>query len=110
MVQTQRRVVGRCGSPLTADCSVRTYSNETDGAAVAAILWDAATGEEVARLPGTDDRYLQLAFSPDGGRLVAISDGSGDNRDRITVWDVAAATELFVFELDGLGGFAGVPA
>ncbi len=80
------------------------YVNEVDGEALAAVVWDTATGAQVARLHGDDDRYYQPAFSPDAQKLASISVGGGDGDDRITMWDVTTATELFVFELDGLGG------
>ena len=45
-------------------------------------LWDAATGEELVRLPGHSDYVYSLAFSPDGKTLVS---GSGDTTLRL--WD-----------------------
>ena len=44
--------------------------------------WDAATGEELVRLPGHADYVYSLAFSPDGKTLVS---GSGDFTLRL--WD-----------------------
>ncbi len=45
-------------------------------------LWDVATGEAVARLPGHADYVWSLAFSPDGSSLAS---GSGDGTVRL--WD-----------------------
>jgi WD40 repeat protein len=45
-------------------------------------LWDAATGEELVRLPGHSDYVFSLAFSPDGHTLVS---SSGDTTLRL--WD-----------------------
>jgi len=36
-------------------------------------LWDAATGEELVRLPGHANFVCPLAFSPDGKTLVSCS-------------------------------------
>ena len=45
-------------------------------------LWDAATGEELVRLPGHTSYVYSLAFSPDGQTLAS---GSGDATVRL--WD-----------------------
>jgi len=45
-------------------------------------LWDAATGDELVRLPGHSDYVYSLAFSPDGKTLVS---SSGDTTLRL--WD-----------------------
>jgi WD40 repeat protein len=50
--------------------------------------WDAATGEEVARLRGHADPVFSLAFSPDSKTLVS---GSGDGTLRL--WDTEPLRE-----------------
>jgi WD40 repeat protein len=50
--------------------------------------WDAATGEELVRLPGHADYVYSLAFSPDGKTLVS---GSGDTTLRL--WDTEPLRE-----------------
>jgi WD40 repeat protein len=51
-------------------------------------LWDAATGEELVRLPGHADYVFALAFSPDGQTLVS---SSGDGTLRL--WDTKPLRE-----------------
>jgi WD40 repeat protein len=51
-------------------------------------LWDAATGEELVRLPGHSDYVYSLAFSPDGKTLVS---SSGDKTLRL--WDTEPLRE-----------------
>jgi WD40 repeat protein len=51
-------------------------------------LWDAATGEELVRLPGHSDYVFSLAFSPDGKTLVS---SSGDTTLRL--WDTEPPRE-----------------
>src|SRR5262249_24969163 len=50
----------------------------------AILLWDIATGAEVARLQGHANYIFSLAFSPDGTTLAS---GSGDCTLRL--WDTA---------------------
>jgi WD40 repeat protein len=60
------------------------------------ILWDAKTGAELRRLPGTDQADNRLdgrhgvAFAPDG-RLVATTSTDGTAR----LWDMRTGKELF---------------
>jgi WD40 repeat protein len=56
-------------------------------------LWDLATKAEIATLHGHQWVVLQLAFSPDGKRLVS---GAIDNTARI--WDTASRRQLFVLQ------------
>jgi WD40 repeat protein len=53
------------------------------------LVWDTATGREVARLGGLQDKIKSVAFSPDGKKVAAAArDG------RIGVWEAATAKEL----------------
>jgi WD40 repeat protein/predicted Ser/Thr protein kinase len=55
-------------------------------------LWDAATGEPVARLP-QGGNVRALALSPDGTRLVTM----GDETDGLRVWDVATGGRIATY-------------
>jgi dipeptidyl aminopeptidase/acylaminoacyl peptidase len=52
-------------------------------------LWDIATGKELCRLAGLQDRIHQFAFSPDG-QVVA----TGLTNDTICMWQVPAGKEI----------------
>ena len=82
--------------------------SEADSPVPVVILWDVATGREVSRLMGPARSVVTggLAFSPDGTTLVAASQQTG-TPGRVTVWDVASATERFSFEpVGGVGPVA----
>ncbi len=62
----------------------------TDESGVAR-LWDVDTGREIRAFKGDFDTGSGLAFSPDGGALLAGGD------DGALLWDVATGRELMVF-------------
>ena len=60
-------------------------------------VWDARTGQEIAKLTGFMNSSLAVAFSPDGKRLVV--GGGGDGLCRL--WDVETWRELITLRIDG---------
>jgi WD40 repeat protein len=52
------------------------------------LLWDAASGRELARLPAGDAAISALTFAGDGARLA-----SGDGDGTVRVWDSSAGAE-----------------
>jgi WD40 repeat protein len=59
-------------------------------------LWEVATGQERATLPGNPNSITQVEFAPDGKTLASASGGAfGERRKqlpgRIKLWDVATA-------------------
>ena len=64
------------------------------------ILWDMATGKPVKRLPATGDGFSDLAFTPDGTRLIAqfkpdpdLHTGPG-HAPTLVAWDLKTARVL----------------
>ena len=58
-----------------------------------ARLWDAASGKELAVLPGHEDEVWRAAFSPDGTKVVTAS---ADGTARL--WDAASGKRLAVLQ------------
>lgn len=76
-----------------------------DSAANEVLLWDIARGAERARLR-VGFPIINLAFSPDGGFLVATEGvrmisgrGPSQTSNRISVWDLASQREVRVLKL-----------
>jgi WD40 repeat protein len=63
-------------------------------------IWDAATGKELHRLAGGENRVYWLAYSPDGKTLAACF---GDKT--VKLWDVASGKQLHRW--DGFPGTGG---
>jgi WD40 repeat protein len=57
------------------------------------VIWDANTGNEIARLEGHEGPVMALAFSPDGGQLL-----SGSLDTTLRLWDVASGEALQRFD------------
>jgi WD40 repeat protein len=61
------------------------------------ILWGAATGRELLRIPGLKGSVHGVAFSPDGTRIAAASGYFGlpiQVEGRVTLWDAREGTML----------------
>ena len=96
--------VGPAVQPRWPAPRCRCTSTTTDGAAPAAIAvgrGDRRRGHPPARhrRRGTSPR-LQSRWPATGHR----QRGRRRHDDRVTMWDLTSGTELFSFELDGLGG------
>ncbi len=95
------------GPPLRAEPDDYNIALSADGRRVAtaglriARVWDAATGEPVSPLlthRGNLSALQSLVFSPDGRRLLTLSnpDGTGE----ATVWDVESGTRAVTLKHD----------
>ena len=59
-----------------------------------AHLWDAATAQEIANLPGHDGRVYKPAISPDGTHVVTASD---DGTARL--WNIGTISKGNLFQI-----------
>src|SRR5262249_50771712 len=71
---------------LSPDGAVLAYSS-TD---LPILLWEAATGKQLAKLGTKQPSLSQLAFSPDGRALAAKEYGRG----KVHLWDLTTRKEL----------------
>src|SRR5262245_21684246 len=78
-----------------------TAFNRTAGLEV--VLWNAATGVEFLRLPCGPAVGSNLAFSPDGRTLAAVSGTNQPEGNRLRVWEVASGTLRREFPANGTG-------
>lgn len=63
------------------------------------ILWDLASGSELARLTGHNSSVLALSFSPDGTQLV-----SGGQDSDVIVWNIQGDSGILFRRLNGHTG------
>jgi WD40 repeat protein/serine/threonine protein kinase len=64
-------------------------------------IWDAQTGRQLLTLDGHTVNVTQLAFSPDGKRLV-----SSDSGTTAKLWDAQTGSELLSFQGGGAAAFS----
>src|SRR6266852_3693202 len=79
MERSQRTTAGQAGRPHGQCLRIVTASDDHT-----ARMWNAASGQLLARLEGHATYVVQAAFSPDGQRIVTAS---RDNTAR--VWNAA---------------------
>jgi len=82
---------GRVRSVAFAPQSRRIVSGSSDKTV---RVWDAETGDQVARLDGHERGVTSVAFAPDSGRIV-----SGSDDKTVRVWDAETGAQLA--RLDG---------
>ena len=75
------------------------HSPDTDGEEGSITVWDAATGEEVVRLPGNDE-WPVPHWSPDGTLLIAVGHEGSEERP-VTVWRSPSMTQVNSFPIPG---------
>ena len=59
------------------------------------LVWDTATGAEIAKLEGHNEPVTCVAFSPDGHSLV-----SGSDDRSVRLWDIERGEQRGAVELD----------
>ena len=94
--------------PLRVDADDFHLTLSEDGRRVATAgrrlvrVWDAATGEPVSPVlahRGDLDQCNALVFSPDGRRLLTLSNAEGTGE--ATVWDIATGARAMTLKHDG---------
>jgi WD40 repeat protein/DNA-binding SARP family transcriptional activator len=89
-VETGQVVLALAAATATPQVEAIAYSPDGTRLAVAGIVFDAATGQELFSLRGHTHGILRLAFNADGTRLITASyDGTAK------VWDLTPDHELF---------------
>jgi WD40 repeat protein len=76
----------------TGGCVLVDGANQCDDGTL--VLWDVASGEQIAALVGHTDRVKALAFSPDGAILASAAD---DGTARL--WDVKTGDLVQMLEM-----------
>ncbi|NIN64528.1 MAG: hypothetical protein GTO63_07465 [Anaerolineae bacterium] len=89
-VETGQVVLALAAGAVTPQVEAIAYSPDGTRLAVAGIVFDAATGQELFSLRGHSQGIYRLAFNADGTRLITASyDGTAK------VWDLTPDHELF---------------
>jgi WD40 repeat protein len=76
--------------------SMNSSSSLEDGKGRIARIFEAATGKQLAALPEHPDRITAAAFSPDGRRVLTVTN-TGDNRFNVRLWDADTGHEVLTF-------------
>jgi WD40 repeat protein len=98
---------GWIGAPVFNCDGTRLAVGAGDRGGAEVHLLDAVTGEDVAApLKGHRATAAQMAFSPDGRRLVSYAWYWSQPTGEIKVWDVADGRELLTLTTKGEGSFA----
>ena len=88
------------GTRLAGIAHGRGFGEKTE-----VIVWDAASGKTLFKLPGHSGSFVNIAFSPDG-RRIATASGSGPGsgppgtrlRNEVKLWDASTGNELMTFK------------
>ncbi len=77
---------------MTAGSS--SVRNRSTGRKGQAFVWDAATGNELRRLPQVESPIVNVAFSPDGRTLATASGSLWEYQDQsVRLWELATGKE-----------------